>query len=66
MRGAAFLAPLLFPAATPLLISAVRCSGALLAGEPLSAVTQWMAAAIGFDLLYFFIGLLTFELILEE
>lgn len=65
-RGDALLATLLLPAATPLLISAVRCTSATLSGEPLDAIDHWLAAAIGFDLLYLFVGLLTFEFILEE
>jgi heme exporter protein B len=65
-RGDALLATLLLPAATPLLISAVRCTSATLAGEPFDAFAHWLAAAVGFDLLYLFIGLLTFEFILEE
>jgi heme exporter protein B len=65
-RGDALLATLLLPAAAPLLISAVRCTSAALAGEPFGAYDHWLAAAIGFDLLYFFGGLLTFEFVLEE
>jgi heme exporter protein B len=65
-RGDALLTTLLLPAATPLLISAVRCTASVLSGEPLTEIVHWLAAAIGFDLLYFFLGLLTFEFILEE
>lgn len=65
-RGDALLATLLLPAVTPLLISAVRCTSATLSGEPLASISIWLAAAVGFDLLYFFLGLLTFEFILEE
>jgi heme exporter protein B len=65
-RGEALLATLLFPAATPLIISAVKCTSACLAGEPLSSVSQWLLVATGFDLLYFFVALMTFEFVLEE
>ena len=65
-RGEALVATLLFPTATPLLISAVRCTGDLLAGESLESVKTWMLAAVGFDLLYLMLALLTFEFVLEE
>jgi heme exporter protein B len=65
-RGEAFLATLLFPAATPLLISAVKCTAACLNDQPMSEVTNWLMLAIGFDVLYLFVALLTFEFVLEE
>ena len=65
-RGEALLATLLLPAASPLLISAVKCTAATLEGRPLASVSQWLSVACGFDLLYFFVALLTFEFVLEE
>ena len=65
-RGEALLATLLFPAATPLIISAVKCTAACLAGRPLATVSQWLLMATGFDLLYFFVALMTFEFVLED
>ena len=65
-RGEALLAIVLFPAASPLLISAVKCTAAALDGRPLSEVSHWMLVAAGFDLLYLFVSLLTFEYVLEE
>lgn len=65
-RGEALLATLLFPAATPLIISAVKCTAACLAGKSLSSVSQWLLLATGFDLLYFFVALMTFEFVLED
>jgi len=66
-RGEALLATLLFPAVSPLFISAVKCTGALLEGEGLGgAARTWLMVAGGFDLLYFFVALLTFEYVLEE
>jgi heme exporter protein B len=65
-RGEALLATLLFPAASPLLISAVKCTAACLGGRPLSSVSNWLLVAVGFDVLYFFVALLTFEFVLEE
>lgn len=65
-RGEALLATLLFPAASPLLISAVKCTAACLADGSLSGVSQWLLVAMGFDVLYFFVALLTFEFVMEE
>lgn len=65
-RGEAMLATLLFPAVSPLIISAVKCTAACLAGHPLSSVSQWLLVTTGFDVLYFFVALLTFEFVMEE
>ena len=65
-RGEALVATLLFPAASPMIISAVRCTGAVLAGEPLASVHTWMLASVGFDILYLVVALMTFEFVLEE
>jgi heme exporter protein B len=65
-RGEAFLATLLFPAAAPLLISAVKCTAACLADGSLASVSRWLLIATGFDVLYFFVALLTFEFVMEE
>ena len=66
-RGEALLATLLFPAVAPLFISAVKCTTALLAGEGLGGPPKtWLLVTIGFDFLYYFVALLTFEYVLEE
>jgi len=66
-RGEALLATLLFPAVAPLFISAVKCTTALLAGEGLAgAARTWLLVTLGFDFLYYFVALLTFEYVLEE
>jgi heme exporter protein B len=65
-RGEALLATLLLPAAAPLLLSAVATTRAVLAGRPLGAESRWLLLALGFDLLYTLLGLLTFELVMEE
>jgi hypothetical protein len=38
----------------------------VLAGEGLQPVSRWMLVAVGFDVLYLFVGLLTFEFVVEE
>lgn len=65
-RGEALLATLLFPVATPLFISAVKCTAAVLGGAGLAPVARWMWITVAFDMLYLFTGLLTFEFIVEE
>lgn len=65
-RGEALLATLLLPAATPLFLSAVRCTSTVLAGEPLSRDRSWLLVTGGFDLLYFLVALMTFEFVLED
>lgn len=65
-RGEALLATLLFPASTPLFISAVKCTSALLEHGEWSSARNWMALTAGFDILYLMLALLTFEFVLEE
>jgi heme exporter protein B len=65
-RGEALLAVLLLPAATPLLISAVQCTAAVVDARPLGSVATWLLVAAGFDALYLFVSLATFEFVLEE
>jgi len=65
-RGEAVTAILLFPAASPLLISGVKCTSAVLAGDPLSSVAKWLQISAAFAVLYFCVALLTFEFVLEE
>jgi len=65
-RGEALLAVLLFPAASPLLISAVKCTGTVMEGGSLSEVSNWLMISVGLDLLYLMVALMTFEFVLEE
>jgi ABC-type transport system involved in cytochrome c biogenesis permease component len=66
-RGEALLATLLFPAVSPLFISAVKCTSSLLEGKGLGGEAgRWLMVAAGFDMLYYFVALLTFEFVLEE
>ena len=65
-RGEALLATLLFPAATPIFIAAVKCTAGLLEGKPLSAVSNWLLISVGFAVLYLFVALATFEFVLED
>jgi heme exporter protein B len=65
-RGEALVSTLLFPAASPLFISAVKSTSTLLDGRSLSAVSNWLLLSTGFDALYLMLALLTFEFVLED
>jgi heme exporter protein B len=65
-RGEALLATLLFPASAPLFISAVKVTAALLEGQGLAAVSNWLWLTAGFDALYAFLALAIFEFVLED
>lgn len=65
-RGEALLATLLLPAATPLLLSAVHCTGSVLEGASLAADRKWLLLTAGLDVLYVLVAILIFDAILEE
>lgn len=65
-RGEALLSILLFPVATPLIISAVKATTAVLEGKELSAYCNWLLITAAFDIIFFFGSLLLFEYIIEE
>ena len=57
---------LLVPIAIPLLIAAVKCTGAVLGGEGLASVRSWIQLLTAFDVIFLAAGYLTFPAILEE
>ncbi|MDB4324831.1 heme exporter protein CcmB [bacterium] len=65
-RGEALLATLLFPASTPLFISAVKCTAELLETGSLDGVSRWLLLSAGFDGLYLTLGMIIFEFVLED
>ena len=65
-RGEAFLATLLLPAATPLFLSAVHCTGTVFEGGRLAADSKWLLVTAGLDVLYFLVAWLIADAILEE
>ena len=65
-RGEALLATLLLPAATPLFLSAVHCTGSVLDGAPLADDRKWLLLTVGLDVLYVLVANLIFDAILEE
>ena len=56
---------LLLPVEVPVLLGAVKATEAALAGEPLSAVAQWLQLLAAADVIYLVAGLLTFDALLE-
>jgi heme exporter protein B len=56
---------LLLPVVVPVLLGAVKATEAALAGEPLSAVAQWLQLLVAADVVYLVAGLLTFDALLE-
>jgi heme exporter protein B len=56
---------LLLPVEVPVLLGSVKATEAALAGEPLSAVTQWLQLLAAADVIYLVAGLLTFDALLE-
>lgn len=66
-RAREVLLPLLLvPVAIPLLIAAVRCTGAVLRHEELASVAVWLRLLLAFDVIFLAAGYLTFPAILEE
>lgn len=57
---------LLFPMLVPIIISAVRATGAVLQGKSLSTVSDWMVMLVSFDVIFFVVCFLVFEYVVEE
>jgi heme exporter protein B len=56
---------LLLPVLVPVLLATVKATEALLAGEPLTAIAQWLKLLVAADVVYLVVGVLTFDVILE-
>jgi heme exporter protein B len=66
-RAREVLLPLLLvPVGVPLLIAAVKCTGAALRGDSLATVAGWLQLLLAFDVIFLAAGYLTFPAILEE
>ncbi len=67
VRAGDLLLPLLaVPLFVPALIAGVKASGSALAGEPLSAFSEWLKILIAFDVLFLSAGYLLFEHVIGE
>jgi len=56
---------LLLPVQVPVLLATVKATESVLAGEPLSAVANWLQLLAAADVIYVVVGVLTFEFVLE-
>jgi heme exporter protein B len=66
LRARELLFPvLLLPVQVPVLLAAVKATEAVLAGEPLGAVSHWLQLLAAADAVYVTAGLLTFDFVLE-
>jgi heme exporter protein B len=62
----ALLPLLLFPLTVPVLIAAVKSTGALLDGHSFSEVYSWVRLLLAFDVISLVVSVLSFEYALEE
>jgi heme exporter protein B len=57
---------LLFPIMVPVLIAGVRAMGALLDGETLQEITQWLRLLVAYDAIFIAAAFLLFDYVVEE
>ena len=57
---------LLFPIMVPVLIAGVRAMGALLDGETLQDVAQWLRLLVAYDVIFIAAAFLLFDYVVEE
>jgi heme exporter protein B len=57
---------LLLPMMVPVVIAAVKATGVVMAGEPLSAAGDWLSLLVAFDTIFLAVCWLVFEYVVEE
>jgi heme exporter protein B len=57
---------LLFPVAAPLIVAAVKATGTVLAGQPLTRAGGWLQLLLACDVIFLVLSILTFEYVIEE
>ena len=57
---------LLYPLMVPVIIGAVKMTGRVLDGEPLSAMMNWVGLVAAFDIIYIAVSIMTIDHVLEE
>jgi heme exporter protein B len=57
---------LLLPLATPVLLASIELTATALAGKPFDSVWNWFSLLISYDVIFFIIGLLVFDVIMQE
>lgn len=56
---------LLLPMMVPVIIAAVKATGVVMAGEPLSAAGDWLSLLVAFDVIFLAVCWLVFEYVVE-
>ncbi|MFQ5811924.1 MAG: heme exporter protein CcmB [Anaerolineae bacterium] len=57
---------LLFPIVVPAMIAAVKATGGILDGQPLSEIAHWVRLLAVFDVVFLAISFMTFDYVVEE
>jgi heme exporter protein B len=57
---------LLFPVAIPVLVAAVKASGALLKGLPGAEISPWINLLVAYDVIFVSVALMVFDSVVEE
>ena len=57
---------LLFPIVVPAMIAAVKATGGILDGQPVSEIAHWLRLLVVFDVVFFAISFMTFDYVVEE
>ncbi|MFQ5845487.1 MAG: heme exporter protein CcmB [Planctomycetota bacterium] len=65
-RGELLLPLLLFPAAVPVALAAVKATSYVLAGRPLERYAPWIWLSVAYDVIFLSASVLLFEHVLEE
>ena len=65
-RGDLLLPVLLFPAAVPIALAAVRATGHVLAGRPLDRFAHWLTLSAAYDLIFLAAAVLLFDHALDD
>jgi heme exporter protein B len=65
-QGDRLLPVLLFPAAVPIALAAVRTTSAIVAGRPLDRYAHWLTLSAAYDLIFLAAAVLLFDHILQD
>ena len=67
IRGGDMILPLLlFPMQVPVIISAVKSTGMIMAGSGIEMYSQWLKLLVAFDIIFFVASFVIFEYLIEE
>ncbi len=66
-RSRDIMLPVLFlPVVVPVIVSAVKATGPVLAGMPWGEISTWLQILVAFDIIYLVVATLVFEFVVEE